>query len=93
MTAMVAEGYDSLRPLLEFRNWLAEVRDRPAFRCRRRRNGGPGPGPITLEGRKVILRKLRRAEALAGRELVTADEVREIRRLWRTDLLDPRYQE
>jgi DNA sulfur modification protein DndC len=90
---LVRAGYDGLKPLLTFRDWLADVRDNPAFRCKRRRNGKPGPGPFTLQARKQILQRLLAAQREAGRELVTSDELRAIHELWRQDQQSSSYRE
>ncbi len=93
VTSMVAEGHASLEPLLLWRNWLQSVRDLPAYRCRWRRNGAAGPGPLTLRARRESLRRLLRAQERSGHPLVSADELRAIRRLWREDQRSERYRE
>ena len=52
--SLVREGHTELLSLLLFRNWLLEIRDRPEYRCKRRRNGAPGMGPFTLSARQEI---------------------------------------
>ncbi len=93
VTNLIAEGAHDLVPLLEFRNWLVAVRDRPEYRCRYRRNGTPGPGPFTLGARREILAMLRRAEARTHWRLIGQQELAEIRRLWKMDERDARYRE
>jgi DNA sulfur modification protein DndC len=85
MLGLVQHGYEDLKPLLEFRNWLQDMRDQPNYRCSLRRNGRNGPGPLTLEARRLILRRLRRAETRAGMKLITEREVRLIQVLWKRD--------
>lgn len=79
------EKYTQLSPLLEFRNWLLEIRDMPAYRCSRRRNGVSGLGPFTLDAREEILGRLFAAQAASGWDLITEIEVAEITRLWDVD--------
>jgi DNA sulfur modification protein DndC len=85
VTSMVAEGHTELAPLLRFRNWLSAMRDNPRHREKRRRNGSPGPGPLTLSARKLILRRLLEAQSQVPWKLISIDEIRLIRRLWQVD--------
>lgn len=91
VTNMVSNGYEELKPLLNFRNWLAEYRDNPIIRCKKRRNGVDGLGPITLEGRRTILARLRVAEKLSGLELLPAEEYKQIKVLWAKDENSEKY--
>lgn len=85
LTGLTEDGYPELQPLLDFRNWLQEMRDETEYRCRRRRNGAPGPGPLTLDARQLILRKLHAAERKAGIKLIRTGEQDLIYRLWADD--------
>lgn len=91
--SMIENGYDELEPLFEFRNWLSIFRDRADFRCKVRRNGGAGLGPITLAGRKMILQRLFQAEAKSGLRLIEKEELLRIKELWLADKNNPGYQE
>lgn len=93
VTSLVSQGYEEMGPLLEFRNWLAAVRDERSARCKVRRNGAPGLGPLTLDTRKEALRRLRHAERDSGLTLISAVEVDAIRSLWRIDRASSAYQE
>lgn len=79
---MVKDGHPELRPLLEFRNWLAIARDRPEYRWQRRRNGQPGPGPFTLEARREILARLHAAQGAVPWSLLLPEEEAAILRIW-----------
>ena len=92
MSGLVDSGHEKLRPLLQFRNWLIEMRDDPQFRCTSRRNGGKGPGPLTLEARRVILRRLRSAERRSGMKLISDKELAAIKRLWKVDRESSSYR-
>ena len=93
LTGLTERGYDDLKPLLDFRDWLQRIRDEPAFRCSQRRNGGSGPGPFTLAARRTILRRLRSAEARSGYRLLSQRELTLIHELWRSDRKSPLYCE
>ncbi|MCU0424263.1 MAG: DNA phosphorothioation system sulfurtransferase DndC [Candidatus Kapabacteria bacterium] len=58
MTGMVLNGEEWMRPLLNFRDWLKEIRDEEKYREKRRRSGQDGIGPFTIDIRKEILEKL-----------------------------------
>lgn len=93
VSSMVTDGYSHLAPLREFRNWLATMRDDPVNRCRFRRNGSRGPGPLTLSARQEAMRRLRKAERNVPWTLLTAAEERAIRALWRADRESATYRE
>ena len=92
VAGLVEAGYSHMAPLLEFRNWLQEMRDQPEHRCPRRRNGAPGPGPLTLDARRLILRRLRSAEKKSGLKLIRESEIRLIRELWAEDRHSSSYR-
>jgi len=83
--AMIKSGSVWLEPYLEFRNWLQNFREERSLRWPVRRNGANGPGPFSLEGRRRILRQLELLEAEVDRELVSHDELHQIRVLWDQD--------
>ena len=78
-------GFEGVYSLLLFRNWLLEIRDRPEYRCKKRRNGTPGLGPFTLAARREILDKLLSAQALSGLSLIREEELVLIKSLWEID--------
>jgi len=90
VTNLIESGQINLKPLLEFRNWLSEIRDQSQYRESYRRNGTKGPGPFKVEARKEILRQLRRAEKKSGYRLILASEIRQIGLLWKQDLGAPK---
>jgi len=93
VTAMVQDGHPELAPLLMFRNWLSGVRDDPNFRCKRRRDGSPGPGPLTLDARREILKQLLKQQSKTPWELITKVEMARIKELWEMDRNSPHYAE
>lgn len=93
MCNLVKKGYTELSELYQFRNWISEFRNNPKYRCDTRRNGVKGLGPITLEGRKIILDKLLDAEEKSGLDLISKDELDRIYELWKIDVDNEKYLE
>ena len=93
LQSFINRGSDELAPLREFRNWLVAIRQDPAFRDNKRRNGtvytkangDVGFGPFTLEARRRILEKLLKLQIETGEELITIDELRVIDKMWDED--------
>ena len=81
----LAEDDDRYELLLEFRNWLSQMRYERKRRWNVRRNGAPGPGPLRLSTRREILRKLVEIQTKTGFPLLLNEELVEIQRLWRLD--------
>jgi DNA sulfur modification protein DndC len=78
----IDSGDESLEPMLQFRNWLREIRDDPEMREQQRKNGQDGLGPFKLNVRKEILRRLLALEKMSGQKLISIDELLLIQRLW-----------
>ncbi|QYR24324.1 DNA phosphorothioation system sulfurtransferase DndC [Paenibacillus sp. sptzw28] len=69
LRGFIETGEEWLRPLLEFRDWLSDIRDKREYREEHRMDGGIyftgqgderelGLGPFTLEARRMILTRL-----------------------------------
>lgn len=95
LVSMVARGREDLEPLVDFRNWLMEMRNDPRNRERFRRNGqhmhdGLGRqkhiGPFTLEAREKMLTELLKLQGEVGLPLIRQAEVDAIRRQWAVDM-------
>ena len=82
---LIKRGYTQLEPYLRFRDWLSIFRDNPRYRRKKRRNGRNGPGPITLQGRRIILSKLLKLQHEVKTKLITDSEVAFIYREWERD--------
>lgn len=91
--SLVDQGYNDLKPLLEFRNWLSIMRDDPCNRCKKRRNGATGLGPITLKGREKILEYLLQTQKESGFNLISNNELSEIYKYWNADKISNKYNE
>lgn len=84
--ALIEAGEVRLKPYLDFRDWLANVRNDPAWRWPVRRNGVDRPGPFTIKARGRILRKLDALENKTGTKILFARERKEIFRLCDLDV-------
>jgi hypothetical protein len=62
--------------------WLEHHRNTPRFRRTRRRNGMPGPGPMTLPWRRLALEKLLEIEKRSNLSLISKDELRAVKKEW-----------
>lgn len=89
MESFVDDGEERLEPLLEFRDYLCEVRENPVARENIRRNGMPakedGKGPFTMATRRDLLRRLLLAQKQSGETLIEPAELRAIAEAWSTE--------
>jgi DNA sulfur modification protein DndC len=93
MAGFIEAGHENLEPLMDFRDWLAEIRGDHDRRMAVRRSGRTThladgslvPGPFTLAARREILDELLRVQATVGRELITAAEIALIQAIWAED--------
>lgn len=81
---LLASGDERMEPLIAFRERLLHVQD-PAsgYRDTVRMNGADGNGPLTMDGRKLLLRELLALQQQTGLRLVTDDELLLIQQLWK----------
>lgn len=82
---LIKRGYIQLEPYLRFRDWLSSFRDNPRYRRKKRRNGMKGPGPITIQGRKIILSKLIKLQNEVKTKLITDSDLSFIYNEWERD--------
>jgi DNA sulfur modification protein DndC len=93
MEGFIESGHEEMEPLLEFRDWLAEIRNDRSRRMMERRNGqvtymNDGalvPGPFTLVAREELLRELLSLQEKVGRQLISPEEIERIRSIWAED--------
>jgi len=95
LEGFVESGFSEFGPLLDFRDWLASIRNIPERRMALRRNGyftitKDGtfiPGPFTMETRSEILAGLQQLEKTVGWMLITAEEIELIKGIWADDMV------
>ncbi len=81
---LLAAGDERMEHLLAFRETLLEFRD-PAngWRDNRRMNSNDGPGPLTIEARRELLRRLLTLQEKTGLTLITPEELLLIQQRWK----------
>lgn len=85
MEGFIESGQEQMQPLLEFRNWLKDIRDDLDMRESRRRSGQEGPGPFKKEIRQEILRRLLETQKVTGYTLISTQELDLIQSYWLED--------
>lgn len=85
MEALIENGEEYLEPLLEFRDWLADNRDKDEYRQMRLRNGGKGKGPYNIDTRCFLLQRLLEAQKTTGEKLISSQELKAIQIIWQMD--------
>ena len=93
LEGLVNSGMDEYEPLMDFRNWLLELREDDRNRMDTRRdgtiktkaNGERVRGPFTMEVRRLILERLEELEEETGSSLISAMEKEFILDIWSRD--------
>lgn len=89
-------GNHHFKALVDFRDWLKEIRNKPEYRQVERRNGRMQfdlltgkhiPGPFTIQARKMILDRLLDTEKEFGGQLISKEEIDIIESTWAEELL------
>ncbi len=82
---LLASGDERMESLIEFRETLLHYQD-PANNKRDmiRKNGSTGPGPLTIEARRELLRDLLKLQEEVGFKLISDDELFLIQDLWKS---------
>ena len=95
LQGFVDAGKIEFAPLIEYRNWLVDIRNKPEYRQAERRNGKLTfksgkhiPGPFTIKARQEMLAKLLDVQAAFGEELISQDEIDLIKQIWTEDLIN-----
>ena len=90
MEGFIGSGREEYRGMADFRDWLIQLRDNPAkYREPVRRNGEPGNGPLKMEIRQEVLRRLLALQEDLGQQLISEAEVALIQQVWVSDRLIP----
>lgn len=85
LESLITAGHFHLEPLSQFRKRLKQISDNPDFRCKVRRTGQIGMGPLTMEARKMLLEELLEIQSQVNFELISSIEVRLIKEQWAVD--------
>ena len=95
LAGLIDAGFDELEPLLDFRDWILELREKDENRMPVRRDGTTKyrvdgsrvRGPFKMEVRRSILKRLHALEQETERELISRAEMEVIEDVWRRDTL------
>lgn len=94
LQGFVDVGKTEFTPLIDFRDWLVEIRNNPEYRSVERRNGTVTikngkhiPGPFTIPARQMMLDKLLEVQTQFGEELISPEEIEWIKQIWSEDLI------
>lgn len=100
LQGFVDAGNHHFSALIEFRQWLKDIRNDPRYRSIERRNGeitfnARGeqikhiPGPFTIQARKMILERLLRTQEEYGDQLISPEEIEIIHATWAEEISRP----
>lgn len=100
LQGFVDAGNHHFSALIEFRQWLKDIRNDLRYRSIVRRNGEITfnvrgeqikhvPGPFTIQARKMILDKLLATQAEYGDPLISPDEIQRIQAIWAEEISKP----
>ncbi len=80
---LLESGDERMEHLLDFRQTLIDFRNpENGWRDKRRMNGNNGPGPLTIEGRRELLKRLLALQEETKLELITPEELLLIQQMW-----------
>lgn len=88
MEGLIDAGETWMEPMLEFRDWLKEIRNDETKRDHVRRTGQEGLGPFSRETRAEILRRLLLVQQETEMPLISEDELSAIQWIWHHDFHD-----
>jgi len=78
-------GWEWLENLLEYRDLMLEVRNKPENRIWRQNNGRKYLGPLNLKTRKLLYGKLKELENRIGEKLLSKQEEKMIHDFWENE--------
>ncbi|MCU0447014.1 MAG: DNA phosphorothioation system sulfurtransferase DndC [Microscillaceae bacterium] len=85
MENLIESGEEWMIPMLDFRNYLAEVRDDETKRMKKSRDNKDRLGPFTFETRAELLQKLLEIEVKTNLEIISKQELSAIHLQWNYD--------
>ena len=81
---LLESGDERMEHLLGFRETLLEFRDpENGHRDMKRKNGADGPGPLKIESRRELLKRLLNLQEETALTLITPEELLLIQQLWK----------
>ncbi len=81
---LLESGDERMEHLLDFRQTLIDFRNPDnGWRDKRRMNGNNGPGPLTIEGRRELLKRLLALQEETKLTLITPEELLLIQQMWK----------
>ncbi|MEO6563889.1 MAG: DNA phosphorothioation system sulfurtransferase DndC [Nitrosospira sp.] len=100
LQGFVDVGKQQYSVLIDFRQWLKDIRNDPRYRSIERRNGEISfnargeqiqhvPGPFTIQARKMILDRLLATQEIYGDPLISTDEIERIQTIWAEEISKP----
>ena len=95
LAGLIDAGFDELEPLLDFRDWILELREIDTNRMvvrrdgtsKLRKDGSLVRGPFKMEVRRRILKRLKSLERQMAQSLISKPEKEIIKDIWRRDML------
>jgi len=82
---LLASGDQRMEKLLQYRERLLEIqKPENGYRDLVRKNGQDGPGPITIEARKILLTELLDLQKTTNLPVITEEELHWIQSFWKT---------
>lgn len=81
---LLESGDERMEHLLGFRQTLVDFRDpENGRRDKRRMNGNEGPGPLTIQGRRELLKRLLALQEETDLTLISPEELLLIQQMWK----------
>ena len=95
LAGLIDAGFDELEPLLDFRDWILQLRENDENRMpvrrdgtsKNREDGSRVRGPFKMEVRHHILKRLLELERETHNTLISKPEKEMIEDIWRRDML------
>ena len=86
LQGFIDSGDESMIPLIQYCQWIRDVREDDTRRFKYKRNGNPGPGPFDARTRKELLQRLLQTEQTVGYELISDEVIEYIQSIWSREI-------